>query len=69
MASPSLHIFKKNLPVSPAWLEVVADLQIARRQLRQLTSASVGPGEVSAIDQRIHQIVASLVRLASDTHY
>jgi hypothetical protein len=68
MASPSLDISNKNMRGNPVWLEVGADLQIARRQRRQLASASVSPGELSAIDRRIHQIVASLVRLASDTH-
>jgi hypothetical protein len=65
MASPSLAILKKNLRNNPVLLEVVATLQIARRQWRQL--AGVTPGGHFAIDRRIHQIVASLVRLASDT--
>jgi hypothetical protein len=69
MASPSLAISTKNTRNNPVWLEVVADLQIARRQLRQLASASISPGELSAIDRQIHQIVASLVQLASDGHY
>lgn len=62
MPSPPLDTFKKD--GNADWLEVIADLQIARRHLRQL--ASVIPGEYVAFDQRIHQIVASLVRLSSD---
>jgi hypothetical protein len=69
MASSSLDISKENMPGNPVGLEVVADLQIARRQLAELASASVSPDELSAIDQQIHRIVASLVRLASDGHY
>ena len=68
MASPSLAISTKNMRNTPVWLEVVAGLQIARRQLRQIVSASVSPGELSAIDRQIHQIVASLIQLASDGH-
>jgi hypothetical protein len=68
MASSSLAISTKNVRNHPVWLEVVADLQIARRRLRQLASAAISSGELSAIDRQIHQIVASLVQLASDGH-
>jgi hypothetical protein len=68
MASPSLAISTKNMRNNPVWLEVVADLQIARRQLRQLALASISPRELSIIDRQIHHIVASLVQLASDGH-
>jgi hypothetical protein len=67
MASPSLVLSQTDMRGDPVWLEVIADLQIARRRLRQL--ASVISGEYLALDQRIHQIVTSLVRLASDTHW
>jgi hypothetical protein len=64
MASPSFGISKKDAGGNPVWLEVIADLHIARRHLRQL--ASLIPGEYFAFDQRIRQVLAGLVRLSSD---
>jgi hypothetical protein len=60
-----LNISKSNLRRNSVWLlEVVASLQIARRQLRQL--ATVFPEEYFAFDQRIGQIVTGLIQLSSD---
>jgi hypothetical protein len=64
MASPLFGISKKDAGGNPVWLEVIADLHIARRHLRQLVSFI--PGECFAFDQRIREIVAGLIRLGSD---
>jgi hypothetical protein len=67
MPSFSFDVLKKDMRGNPVVLELVADLQIARRRLRQL--ASVARSEYIAFNQRTKRIAASLVRWASDTHY
>lgn len=64
MPSRHLDTFKRDGSPDWDWLEVIADLQIASRHLRQL--ASDIPEECVDVDQRIHQIVADLIRLGSD---
>jgi hypothetical protein len=67
MPSSSFDVFKKDMRGNPVLLELVADLQIARRRLRQL--ASLARGEYIAFNQRTKQVVASLVdQLRTDSN-
>jgi hypothetical protein len=65
MSSSHVDIFKKDVRGNPVWIDAVTDLESA--QLLITRWASTIPGEYFAFDQRRHQIVASLVRLESDS--
>jgi hypothetical protein len=64
MPTPSLDIFRKDIRGNPVWIDLVGDLETARRRLSQLASAL--PGDYFVFDQRTNRIVASVIRLASD---
>lgn len=59
---PSLDIFRKDVRGNPVWIDVVADLEVARFRLNQLASAL--PGEYFVFDQRTHRIVVSVPHLS-----
>jgi hypothetical protein len=58
-------IFQKDLQGVSVWMEAVSDIDTARTHLRRLTG--VLPGEYFVFDQTTGHMVASMIRLGTDS--